>query len=64
MARAKSKWIQRAIKRPGAFTKKAKAAGMTTSAYARRVLKKGSTASTRTKRQASLANTLRKMGRR
>jgi len=64
MARAKSKWIQRAIKRPGAFTKKAKAAGMTTSAYARRVLKKGSTASTRTKRQASLANTLRKMSRR
>ena len=61
MPRPKSKWIQKAIKRPGAFTKKSKAAGMTTSAYARKVLRKGSTASTRTKRQASLANTLRKM---
>ena len=52
-------WIQGAIKRPGAFTKKAKAAGMSVSKYANKVLKKDSDASTRTKRQASLAKTLR-----
>jgi len=48
------------IKRPGAFKAKAKAAGMSTSAYARKVLKKGSGASTRTKRQAALANVFAK----
>jgi len=57
------KWIQGAIKRKGAFKAKAKRAGMSTSAYARKVLKKGSKASTRTKRQASLARTLGKMRR-
>ena len=55
----KGDWIQDAIKRPGAFTKKAKAAGMSVGAYANKVLKKGSDASTRTKRQANLAKTLR-----
>ena len=58
---AKKKWIGSAIKRPGAFRAKAKRAGMSTSAYARHVLRKGSRASTRTKRQASLALTLGKM---
>jgi len=52
-------WIKGAIKRPGAFTKKAKAADMSVGAYANKVLKKGSKADTRTKRQASLAKTLR-----
>jgi hypothetical protein len=52
-------WIKGAIKRPGAFTKKAKAAGMSVPQYANKVLKKGSGASTRTKKQASLAKTLR-----
>ena len=52
-------WIKGAIKRPGAFTKKAKAAGMSVPKYANKVLKKGSKADTRTKRQASLAKTLR-----
>jgi hypothetical protein len=56
----KKNWIQKAIKRPGAFTAKAKRAGMTTAAFARKVLKKGSRYSTRTKRQAALAQTLRK----
>ena len=55
------KWIKKAIKRPGAFKKKASKAGMSTSAYSTKVLKKGSTASTRTKRQAALAKTLGKM---
>ena len=55
------KWIQGAIKRPGAFRKKAKKSGMSTSDYASKVLSKGSKASTRTKRQASLAQTLSNM---
>lgn len=62
MAKSK-KWIQDAIKRPGAFKKKAKTAGMSTSKYASKVLKKGSKASTRTKRQAALAKTLGKIRR-
>ena len=59
--RRKGNWIKGAIKRPGAFSAKAKRAGMSTSAYARKVLKKGSRASTTTKRQARLAITLGKM---
>ena len=51
-------WIQGAIKRPGALSGKAKAAGMSTSAYASKVTRKGSKASTATKRQANLAKTL------
>lgn len=58
------KWIQGAIKRPGAFRAKAKRAGMSTSAYARKVTRKGSKASTQTKRQARLAQTLGKMRKR
>ena len=54
-------WIEGAIKRPGAFKKTAKAAGESTSEFATQVLKKGSKASTRTKKQASLAQTLGKM---
>lgn len=57
----KKKWIKGAIRRPGAFKAKAKRAGMSTSAFANKVLKKGSRYSTRTKRQASLAKTLGKM---
>ena len=60
----KRRWIQKAIKRPGAFTAKAKRAGMSVAEYARKVLKKGSKASTRTKRQAALAKTLRKLSKR
>jgi 2-hydroxychromene-2-carboxylate isomerase len=57
---AKKMWIKGAIKHPGAFTKKAKAAGMSTSAFAAKVLSPKSKASTQTKRQAALAQTLRK----
>ena len=56
-----AKWIQSAIKRPGAFRAKAKAAGMSTGAYAAKVTKPGSGVSTRTKKQANLAKTLSKM---
>ena len=59
----KKNWIKGAVKRPGAFAKKAKRAKKSVAAYADQVLKKGSRASTRTKRQARLAQTLRKMRR-
>ena len=61
MQRRKNDWISGAIKRPGAFRRKAAAAGESTAEYARNVLKAGSQASTRTKRQANLAQTLGKM---
>jgi hypothetical protein len=54
-------WIAGAIKHPGAFTAKAKSAGMSVGGYAREVLMPGSHASTQTKRQANLAQTLRNM---
>lgn len=54
-------WIKGAIKRPGSFTRKAKAAGRSVAEEATAVLKPGSQASTRTKRQAALAKTLRKV---
>jgi hypothetical protein len=56
----KKKWISKAIKRPGALTRKAKAAGKSVSKFCRE-LPEG--AATRTKRQCALAGTLRKMGR-
>jgi hypothetical protein len=55
------KWIQGAIKRPGAFKAKAKAAGKSTAGFAQQVLKPSSKASTRTKKQAALAQTLGKL---
>jgi hypothetical protein len=61
--KADKKWIKKAIKKPGAFKAKAKKAGMSTKEYAAKVLKKGSKASPKTKRQASLAKTLSKMRR-
>lgn len=58
MAKKKKKWIQGAIKRPGALTAKAKAAGKTVSEY---IANPPKNASTRTKKQIALAKTLRKM---
>lgn len=54
------RWISKAIKRPGAFTRKAKAAGMTVQAYARKM--RG--APGRLGKQARLALTLKKISRR
>jgi len=52
----KRKWMAEAFgKHPGAFTRQAKKAGMSVQAMAKKVLKKGSKASTRTKRRAALA---------
>lgn len=52
-------WIKGAIKHPGAFSAKAKRAGMSTAAFAAKTLKKKSKASTETKRQANLYRELR-----
>jgi hypothetical protein len=54
------RWIKKAIRRPGALRAKAKAAGMSTMAYARSHRK----AKGRTGRQARLALTLSKFRRR
>ena len=58
---SKEKWIQKAIKRPGAFKKKSAAAGESVSEHAHEVLSEDSKARTRTKKQAALALTLAKM---
>ena len=54
-------WIQGAVKRPGAFTKKAKAAGMSVQQFASHVDANKDKYSTRTERQANLAQTFAKM---
>jgi len=55
--------IAKAVKRPGAFTAKAKAAGKSVAKFANDVLKPGSKASKLTKQQARFAKTLRKITR-
>lgn len=57
----KKKWIKKAIKRPGALTAKAKAAGKTVTEF---IAHPPKNASTQTKRQIALAKTLRKMRKR
>ena len=54
-------WIKGAIKHPGAFSKKAKAHGMSTSAFASKVLGNKEDYPAKTEKQAQLAKTLRKM---
>jgi len=54
-------WIASATKNKGAFSKKAKAAGMSVSALATKDTKKKSKVSAKTKKQAVLAQTLSKM---
>jgi len=51
---SKKNWIKGAIKRPGALTKKAKAAGKSISSYC-----SGKNLNTRSKQQCNLAKTLR-----
>jgi hypothetical protein len=57
-----SKWIQKAVKRPGALTKKAKARGMSVAAFAAKVRANPDRYDARTVRQANLAKTLRRVG--
>ena len=54
-------WIQGAVKRPGAFTRKAKAAGMSVQQFAKNVDDNPGKYSTRTKKQANLAQTFASM---
>jgi hypothetical protein len=56
MAKKKKKWIQDAIKHPGALTRKAKAAGMSLSEYMSSPPKNIKSS---TKRQIALARTLK-----
>lgn len=58
MAKRKKKWIAGAIERPGALTRKAKAAGMSVAEFIVHP-PKGITAQTR--RQINLAKTLKKL---
>lgn len=55
------KWIQKAIKKPGAFSAQAKKEKMSVSKFADKVLKKGSKYSETTKKRARLAKTLKKI---
>jgi len=59
--KSNKKWIQGAIKRPGAFTAKAKKAGKSVAGMAADVTKNPSKYSKTTVRQANLAKTLRKI---
>ncbi len=54
-------WIKDAIKRPGAFSAKAKKRGMSTSAFASKVTKNPSKYSKLTVQQANFAKTLSKI---
>jgi hypothetical protein len=55
------KWIQGAIKHPGAFTKKAEEHGMSVSAFAAKVTANPGEYDKTTVRQANLAKTLKKL---
>lgn len=56
------KWIQEAVsEHPGAFSKKAKEAGMSTGEYARTVTANPGEYDKRTVKQANLAKTLTKL---
>jgi hypothetical protein len=54
-------WIKGAIKRPGAFTKKAEKRGMSTKEFASQVSSNPDRYSERTVKQANLAKTLGKL---
>ena len=56
-------WIKGAIKRPGAFKKKAEEAGMSTKAFADKVIANKEDYDSRTDKQAELAKTLMGMSR-
>ena len=61
MAKEDKKWIQKAIKRPGAFSKKAKDRGKTTKQFVRDVQRNPKKYDSTTVKQANLASTLMKM---
>jgi hypothetical protein len=55
-------WIAGAVEHAGSFTKKAKAAGLTVAQLATKDTKKKSKVSSKTKKQAVLAQTLANIG--
>jgi hypothetical protein len=55
------KWIQKAIKNPGSFTKQAQSAGMSVPGFKNKVLANKEDFSSTTVKRANLANTLSKM---
>jgi hypothetical protein len=61
MMKMGGKWIQSAIKKPGALTKQAKAAGMSVSEFAQNVLSNKDDYSKTTVKRANLSKTLSKM---
>jgi hypothetical protein len=61
MVQKKKNWIQGAIKRPGAFTAKAKKKGLSSAAMASKVTANPSKYSKLTVQQANLAKTLSKI---
>jgi len=62
--RKSKNWIQKAIRKPGAFRKQAKRAGKSTMQFARDVMRNPSRYGTTTVRRARLAITLSKFKRR
>jgi len=62
--RKSKNWIQKAIRKPGAFRKQAQRAGKSTMAFARDVVRNPSRYSTTTVRRARLAITLGKLRKR
>jgi len=70
MATGKKNWIQKAIKKPGAFTaqknrynRSHNGKNLTTNQFAKVVLKPGSPFKAKTRQRAALAGTLRKVNR-
>jgi hypothetical protein len=61
MMKMGGQWIQSAIKKPGALTKQAKAAGMSVSEFAQNVLSNKEDYSGKTVKRANLAKTLSRM---
>jgi hypothetical protein len=58
---SEGKWIQGAIKHPGAFREKAEKAGMSTAEYGEQVRSNPDKYDEKTVRQANLAKTLSKL---
>lgn len=56
-----AKWIQKAIKKPGAFTKQAKAHDMTAQEHAAHVKAHPEQYTAKTRKRAALATTLSKL---
>jgi len=62
--RKSKNWIQKAIRKPGAFRRQAQRAGKSTMQFAREVLRNPTRFTTKTVRRARLALTLSKFKRR